>query len=124
LALEVAGEFERLAMAALPLSKDRKANAESRGVTSLGYLTEESTRAGVVWDLGTYEVVQGSYAKGHVLIYISGRKLRGEWSLRRVNDGRWECVNRGGRLLDSSDASALAGLLPAVSAQKRTRRAS
>lgn len=124
LALELGEEFERLAMAAMPLSKNQKANAESRGVTSLGYLTEESTRAGVVWDLGTYEVVEGSYAKGYVLIYISGRKLQGEWSLRRMNDGRWECVNRGGRLIDSSDTSALAGLLPAVSAQKRTRRAS
>ena len=111
-------------MASMPVRKNQKASAESRGAASVGYLTEESTRAGVVWDLGTYEVVEGSYSKGHVLVYISGRKLRGEWSLRRLNDGRWECVNRGGRLIDSSDASALAGLLPALSAQKRTRRAS
>lgn len=124
LALEWIGGFERFTMASVPFKKNQQAMAESDGATSLSYLTDESARAGIVWDLGTYEIVEGSHAKGEMRLHLSGRKLQGAWSMRRMDDHRWEYANQGGRRIDSSDRSALEGLLPALSAQKRTRRAS
>jgi bifunctional non-homologous end joining protein LigD len=37
----------------------------------------------MVWDIGTYEVVEGNYWKGNLQISLSGKKLKGEWSLSR-----------------------------------------
>jgi bifunctional non-homologous end joining protein LigD len=37
----------------------------------------------MVWDIGTYEVVEGSYWKGNLEIALKGKKLKGQWSLRR-----------------------------------------
>ena len=37
----------------------------------------------MVWDIGTYEIVEGNYWKGKLHISLAGKKLRGEWSLRR-----------------------------------------
>jgi bifunctional non-homologous end joining protein LigD len=124
LAIEVNGEFRTFLLSSLPVKKKQAVRATSGDPARLSYLTEESGAVGIVWDLGTYEIVEGSYAKGDLLMYLSGRKLQGEWSLRRLESGRWECMNRGGRRIDRSDASALAGLLPAAPAGRRTRRAS
>jgi bifunctional non-homologous end joining protein LigD len=75
----------------------------------LAYLTNESSDAGMVWDLGTYEIVEGSYAKGYVDVYFSGRRLEGRWALLRHGDD-WELENKGGRLNIKTDESALAKL--------------
>jgi bifunctional non-homologous end joining protein LigD len=37
----------------------------------------------MVWDIGTYEVVEGNYWKGNLEISLKGKKLRGQWNLRR-----------------------------------------
>ncbi len=37
----------------------------------------------MVWDIGTYEIVDGSYWKGRLQISLEGKKLKGEWSVRR-----------------------------------------
>jgi len=37
----------------------------------------------MVWDIGTYELLNGDYYKGYVHVYLNGRKLKGEWSLVR-----------------------------------------
>jgi bifunctional non-homologous end joining protein LigD len=37
----------------------------------------------MVWDIGTYEVVEGDYWKGYLHISLAGKKLKGEWTLRR-----------------------------------------
>jgi bifunctional non-homologous end joining protein LigD len=124
LAIEVNGEFRTFLLSSLPVKKKQAVRATSGNATRLSHLTDESGAVGIVLDLGTYEIVEGSYAKGDLLIYLSGRKLQGGWSLRRLESGRWECVNQGGRRMDSSDTSALAGLLPAAPARPRTRRAS
>ena len=44
----------------------------------------------MVWDIGTYEVLNGNYYKGYVHLHLNGRKLKGEWSLVRGSnkDGR------------------------------------
>jgi hypothetical protein len=45
----------------------------------------------MVWDLGTYEVLSGSYAEARMKIRLEGKKLRGDWNLfriRRSGDGK------------------------------------
>src|SRR5207248_8630167 len=37
----------------------------------------------MVWDIGTSEVVEGNYWKGRLSIFLSGKKLKGEWLLER-----------------------------------------
>jgi bifunctional non-homologous end joining protein LigD len=40
----------------------------------------------MVWDLGTYEVLEGNYWKGFLSVYLSGKKLRGEWTIQRTDE--------------------------------------
>lgn len=40
----------------------------------------------MVWDIGTYEVMEGNYWKGHLRVYIRGKKLKGEWTLQRAEE--------------------------------------
>ena len=47
----------------------------------------------MVWDIGTYEAVEGNYWKGELSIFLKGKKLKGRWNLKRMEteDGkaRW-----------------------------------
>jgi bifunctional non-homologous end joining protein LigD len=38
----------------------------------------------MVWDLGTYEILDGNYWKGFLSIFLAGKKLKGEWTLQRI----------------------------------------
>jgi len=38
----------------------------------------------MVWDLGTYEAIEGNYWKGRLSVFLSGKKLKGEWTLERT----------------------------------------
>ena len=40
----------------------------------------------MVWDIGTYEIIEGNYWKGFLRISLAGKKLRGEWVLERAPD--------------------------------------
>ncbi len=43
----------------------------------------------MVWDIGTYELIEGNYYKGFLHIYLDGKKLKGDWALMRSRkDGR------------------------------------
>ena len=48
----------------------------------------------MVWDIGTYELIEGNYFKGFLRVYLSGTKLKGEWTLKRFMDGKDERDNR------------------------------
>jgi bifunctional non-homologous end joining protein LigD len=37
----------------------------------------------MVWDIGTYELIEGNYYKGFLRFYLNGTKLKGEWTLQR-----------------------------------------
>jgi bifunctional non-homologous end joining protein LigD len=37
----------------------------------------------MVWDIGTYELIEGNYYKGLLRFYLDGTKLKGEWTLKR-----------------------------------------
>src|SRR5947208_5855478 len=55
----------------------------------------------MVWDIGTYEVLDGNYWKGALSVFLSGKKLKGEWTLTRAeaDDGKpkWFVVKTGGK---------------------------
>lgn len=40
----------------------------------------------MVWDIGTYEIMEGNYYRGYLHIYLRGKKLNGEWSLIRSRE--------------------------------------
>lgn len=40
----------------------------------------------MVWDIGTYELVEGNYYKGFLRFYLTGKKLKGEWMLIRSRE--------------------------------------
>jgi bifunctional non-homologous end joining protein LigD len=37
----------------------------------------------MVWDLGTYELIEGNYYQGFLRFYLNGAKLKGEWTMQR-----------------------------------------
>ncbi|MDB6095062.1 MAG: hypothetical protein JWM32_2624 [Verrucomicrobia bacterium] len=39
----------------------------------------------MVWDIGTYEILGGSYASGNLKLNLSGKKLKGEWHIFKIN---------------------------------------
>ncbi|HWP24665.1 MAG TPA: non-homologous end-joining DNA ligase [Candidatus Binatia bacterium] len=82
----------------------------------------------MVWDIGTYELIEGSYEKGKLHVVLHGKKLRGEWILvkgrdRSGKDNVWFLI-KGGRSLPrpsprQEDSSALSGRSMAEIAQVR-----
>lgn len=38
----------------------------------------------MVWDIGTYEIIEGNIYAGSVKIWLTGKKLKGEWYLFRI----------------------------------------
>ena len=40
----------------------------------------------LVWDIGTYEVIEGNYWKGRLSVFLNGKKLKGEWTLERTGN--------------------------------------
>ena len=40
----------------------------------------------MVWDIGTYELMDGDYRKGKLHFYLTGKKLEGEWILVKGHD--------------------------------------
>ena len=53
----------------------------------------------MVWDLGTFELLGGSYEKGDLKLWLTGKKLKGEWHLFKIRseDGKdvWLIVKAG-----------------------------
>ena len=37
----------------------------------------------MVWDIGTYEILEGNYYRGRLHIHLAGKKLKGEWVIER-----------------------------------------
>src|SRR5438132_14213260 len=52
----------------------------------------------MVWDIGTYELIDGNYDKRKLHVLLAGKKLKGEWLLTRTGDpaGRkWLLIKTG-----------------------------
>jgi bifunctional non-homologous end joining protein LigD len=72
----------------------------------------------MVWDIGTYEIVDGNYWQGKLHVRFQGKKLKGEWVLVRSaeSDGRkqsWLFIKAGEPMKPlapkQDDSSALTG---------------
>lgn len=48
----------------------------------------------MVWDIGTYDLIEGNYYKGFLRFYLNGTKLKGEWTLKRFATGKDESDQR------------------------------
>ncbi len=68
----------------------------------------------MVWDIGTYDLIEGNYYKGFLRVHLSGEKLKGEWTLERFREepgNKWQLRKTGGNTRSISktrdDQSAL-----------------
>jgi DNA ligase D-like protein (predicted 3'-phosphoesterase) len=66
-----------------------------------GMIPEGEYGAGpvIVWDRGSYrplgdESVEQALSGGHLSFWLEGKKLRGGWTLRRIDGRRWLLVKR------------------------------
>src|SRR5438874_9343843 len=46
----------------------------------------------MVWDIGTYDIIEGNYWTGDLQVSLSGRKLAGAWHLHRDDERKWSLV--------------------------------
>jgi bifunctional non-homologous end joining protein LigD len=68
----------------------------------------------MVWDIGTYELIDGNYWKGKLHVSFNGKKLKGEWVLvksrdRDDKDNTWYLIKTGEavtRLSEKQDDSS------------------
>jgi bifunctional non-homologous end joining protein LigD len=72
----------------------------------------------MVWDIGTYALMEGNYWKGELHFHLNGKKLRGEWLLKKDGDSngrenKWHFIKVGESLPKPTEAaentSALSG---------------
>ena len=67
----------------------------------------------MVWDIGTYDLIEGNYYKGSLTFHLDGHKLKGEWKLTRdpnKSDNAWT-LEKSGEAVDPApeDMSAVSG---------------
>jgi bifunctional non-homologous end joining protein LigD len=93
----------------MPLAPDERRSAFAVEDHPIDYLTFEGVipegeyggGTVMVWDIGTYEVLDGSYWKGTLHVFLNGTKLKGEWLVQRQEDGaksRWLITKVGKRI--------------------------
>lgn len=116
------GEFRLFSFEKVPSGKAAKSSGREVGNRGLAYLTYESGESGIVWDLGTYELVEGSFEKRALDLYLTGRRMDGEWKLTR-EEGNWTFSSKSGRVKRHLAASASALTDIPIRAQSTTRRA-
>jgi bifunctional non-homologous end joining protein LigD len=70
----------------------------------------------MVWDIGTYELIEGNYYKGNLQIYLDGKKLKGEWHIskdRSPDSRKWFLIKTGSAMkalpAKKENTSALTG---------------
>ena len=70
----------------------------------------------MVWDIGTYDLIEGNYYKGRMHVFLEGKKLQGEWLLtrdRERGDRYWSITTTDSTIKSASrhkeDESALSG---------------
>jgi bifunctional non-homologous end joining protein LigD len=72
----------------------------------------------MVWDIGTYELIDGNYWKGKLHFLLNGKKLKGEWVLVKAEEAngkgnRWYWIKVGAGMqklsVKKENSSALSG---------------
>ena len=68
----------------------------------------------MVWDIGTYDLIEGNYYKGFLRVFLNGSKLKGEWTLQQIRGearDKWHLLKTNGNTRSLSakrdDQSAL-----------------
>ncbi len=91
----------------VPLKIDERRSAFATEDHPLEYLDFEGTIADgeygggtvMVWDIGTFDTIEGHHWKGLWKVYLTGKKLRGEWTLQKADDAgdkpRWLLTKSG-----------------------------
>jgi bifunctional non-homologous end joining protein LigD len=82
---------------------DENVIAREGGEKGIEYVSENREQW---WDLGLYELIEGSYPRGNLRLYFSGRRLQGEWELAlssAYGHEYWVFTNSGGRIGDVRD---------------------
>ncbi|HVW22713.1 MAG TPA: non-homologous end-joining DNA ligase [Opitutaceae bacterium] len=99
--LEMGGTLKSWAVPkGLPTEPGVKRSAFAVEDHPLGYLKFEGTipqgqyggGTVMVWDIGTYRVLKGSYGEGSLHLLLRGRKLKGEWHLFKIRTERGKDV--------------------------------
>lgn len=61
----------------------------------------------MVWDIGTYEIIDGNYYSGDLKLWLNGKKLKGEWHIFRIKSEEdkpvWLVIKSGKALKPLSD---------------------
>jgi bifunctional non-homologous end joining protein LigD len=122
LRLEIDGVLKSWTMEhGLPLERGEKRAATVTDDRPLAYLQFEGTTArrrdggtSMVWDIGTYEIIEGSYRTGSIRLSLQGRRIAGEWTLTRAaGPTSWLITKTGSARRASAarpdDVSALTG---------------
>ena len=70
----------------------------------------------MVWDIGTYEIIDGNYWQGKLHLFLNGKKLKAEWVLVKAkerDDNTWFLIKVGALMKKPSarkeNVSALTG---------------
>jgi bifunctional non-homologous end joining protein LigD len=107
----------------VPYTSEEKRLAMATEDHPVGYLDFEGTipqgqyggGTVMVWDIGTYDIVDGDYYKGKLHIVLNGKKLKGEWVIvkNRTDARKWLLLKAGGPMKPPSakkeDSSAITG---------------
>jgi bifunctional non-homologous end joining protein LigD len=64
---------------------------------------EGAGSAAILWDIGTYQLIEGNYHKGFLRFYLNGSKLKGEWTLQGPIESRGGTGSRENWQLIKSD---------------------
>jgi bifunctional non-homologous end joining protein LigD len=78
----------------VPLKEDKTSAAFATEDHPIDYLEFEGTipkgqyggGTVMVWDIGTYEILEGNYWKGFLRIFLAGKKLHGEWTVEKQRE--------------------------------------
>ncbi len=84
------------------LLEQESTSAQETGEQEAEYLSQSSRQW---WDFGVYELVEGSYDKRGLLLFFSGKRLQGAWSLSSPLNarGEWVFASAGGRIQQSTE---------------------
>ena len=136
--LEMAGVLKSWAVPkGPPYKQDERRLARATEDHPLDYLEFEGTipqgqyggGTVMVWDIGTYELIEGNYWKGQLRLFLEGKKLKGEWLMERDPSAKdkntWALVKAGKSMRPLSakrdDSSAVSGRSMAEIAESRDR---
>jgi bifunctional non-homologous end joining protein LigD len=108
----------------MPYGLNERRTANATEDHPLDYLSFEGTIPNgeygggtvMVWDIGTYDLIEGNYYKGRLHVFLDGKKLKGAWLLsrdRERGDRYWSITTTDSGMKPPSrhqeDESALSG---------------